>query len=252
MDSPPLSRLVPQSNHSRSDTPAAIAGVQRALVPPPPSHAPSRPNRAAIDLAPYCQTGVTILAAHLRKFFQMVSAKCLIMIGPTLPRVGSSTSLVIDQPHSQASSPPTVVSSTILDAYRPSHKSPVSSNSTRSASQSLIFDDSPISARYLSTISATSNPTAAWIAGQVTDAFPWDEAPSHLIRDRDGAYGPAYTRRIRAIGIRDRPTAPRSPWQNGHVERLIGSIRRESLDHLIVFSEAHFARCHKGLRYVLQ
>ena len=93
--------------------------------------------------------------------------------------------------------------------------------------------------RRLVTISVTSNPTAEWIAGQVTDAFPWDEAPRHLIRDRDGAYGPAYARRIRAMGIRDRPTAPRSPWQNGHVERLIGSIRRESLDHLVVFGEAH-------------
>jgi transposase InsO family protein len=93
--------------------------------------------------------------------------------------------------------------------------------------------------RRLVIISVTSNPTAEWIAGQVTDAFPWDEAPRHLIRDRDGAYGPAYTHRIRAMGIRDRPTAPRSPWQNGHVEQLIGSIRRESLDHLIVFSEAH-------------
>ena len=85
--------------------------------------------------------------------------------------------------------------------------------------------------RRLVTISVTSNPTGEWIAGQVTDAFPWEEAPRHLIRDRDGAYGPAYTRRIRAMGIRDRPTAPRSPWQNGYVERLIGSIRRESLDH---------------------
>ena len=93
--------------------------------------------------------------------------------------------------------------------------------------------------RRLVTISVTSNPTAEWIAGQMTDAFPWDEAPRHLIRDRDGAYGPAYTRRIRAMGIRDRPTAPRSPWQNGHVERLIGSIRRESLDPLVVFGEAH-------------
>jgi hypothetical protein len=63
-----------------------------------------------------------------------------------------------------------------------------------------------------------------WIAGQVTDAFPWDEAPRHLIRDRDGAFGPAYTRRIRAMGILDHPTAPHSQWQNGHVERLIGSI----------------------------
>ena len=93
--------------------------------------------------------------------------------------------------------------------------------------------------RRLVSISVTSNPTAEWIAGQVTDAFPWDEAPRHLIRDRDGAFGPAYTRRIRAMGIRDHPIAPRSPWQNGHVERLIGSIRRESLDHLIVFGEAH-------------
>jgi transposase InsO family protein len=66
-----------------------------------------------------------------------------------------------------------------------------------------------------------------------------------LIRDRDGAFGPAYTRRICAMRIRDHPTAPRSPWQNGHVERLIGSIRRESLDHLIVFGEAH-------LRHILK
>ena len=96
--------------------------------------------------------------------------------------------------------------------------------------------------RRLVTISVTSNPTAAWLAGQVTDAFPWDEAPSYLLRDRDGAFGPAYTHRVRAMGIRDRPTAPRSPWQNGYVERLIGSIRRESLDHMIVFGEAHL--CH--------
>jgi transposase InsO family protein len=93
--------------------------------------------------------------------------------------------------------------------------------------------------RRLVSIRVTNNPTAEWIAGQVTDAFPWEEAPRHLIRDRDGVFGPVYTRRIRAMGIRDHPTAPRSPWQNGHVERLIGSIRRESLDHLIVFGEAH-------------
>ena len=93
--------------------------------------------------------------------------------------------------------------------------------------------------RRLVSVSVTDNPTAEWIAGLVTDAFPWDGAPRHLIRDRDGAFGSAYTRRIHAMGIRDRPTAPRSPWQNGHVERLIGSIRRESLDHLVVFGEAH-------------
>ena len=96
--------------------------------------------------------------------------------------------------------------------------------------------------RRLVTISVPSNPTAAWLAGQVTDAFPWDEAPGHLLRDRDGAFGPANTHRIRAMGIRDHPTAPRSPWQNGHVERLIGSIRRESLDHLVVFDEAQLRR----------
>jgi len=95
-------------------------------------------------------------------------------------------------------------------------------------------------------IGVTNHPTAEWIAGQVTGAFPWDQAPRHLIRDRDGAFGPAYTRRIRAMGIRDHPTAPPSPWQNGHVERLIGSIRRESLDHLVVFGEVHLREILKS------
>jgi transposase InsO family protein len=99
--------------------------------------------------------------------------------------------------------------------------------------------------RRLVSIGVTNNPTAEWIAGQVTDAFPRDEAPLHLIRDRDGAFNPAYTRRIRAMGIRDRPTTPRSPWQNSYVERLIGSIRREFLDHTIVFGEAQ-------LRHILK
>ena len=80
----------------------------------------------------------------------------------------------------------------------------------------------------------------------MTDAFPWDEAPRHLIRDRDAAFSSAYIRRIRAMGIRDHPTAPRSPWQNGHVERLIGSIRRESLDHLVVFDEVQLRRVLKN------
>ena len=96
--------------------------------------------------------------------------------------------------------------------------------------------------RRLVRVSVTTNPTAEWIAGQVTEAFPWDQAPKHLIRDRDGSFGPAYTRRIRAMGIRDHPIAPRSPWQNGHAERLIGSIRRECLDHVVVFGEAHLRR----------
>ena len=100
--------------------------------------------------------------------------------------------------------------------------------------------------RRLITVSVTTTPTADWIARQVTDAFPWDEAPRYLIRDRDCAYGHAYTRRVRAMGIRDHPTAPRSLWKNGHVERLIESIRRESLDHFIVFSEAHLRRILKS------
>jgi Integrase core domain len=99
--------------------------------------------------------------------------------------------------------------------------------------------------RRLVRIAVTSNPTAEWIAGQVTEAFPWNESPGHLIRDRDGAFEPAYTRRIRAMGIRDHPVAARSPWQNGHVERLIGSVRRECLDHLVVAGEAHLRRTLK-------
>ena len=68
----------------------------------------------------------------------------------------------------------------------------------------------------------TANPTSEWIAHQITEAFPWDEAPRYLIRDRDNSYSVIVRKRIRAMGIRDRPTAPRSPWQNGHIERLIG------------------------------
>jgi transposase InsO family protein len=87
-------------------------------------------------------------------------------------------------------------------------------------------------------ISVTANPTAEWIVRQITEAFPWDEAPDRLIRDRDASYGHAVTRRLAAMGIRDHPIAPRSPWQNGHAERLIGSIRRECLDQIVVLGEA--------------
>src|SRR6266568_3487076 len=96
--------------------------------------------------------------------------------------------------------------------------------------------------RRLISLSVTANPTAEWIARQITDAFPWNEAPDHLIRDRDASYGHAVTRRLAAMGIRDHPTAPRSPWQNGQAERLIGSIRRECLDHILVFGDAHLRR----------
>src|SRR4030081_3517280 len=92
----------------------------------------------------------------------------------------------------------------------------------------------------------TANPTAEWISRQVTEAFPWDHAPRDLIRDRDTAYGPVFLQRIRAMGIRDHPVAPRSPWQNAYVERLIGSIHPECLDHMIVFGEAHLRRILSG------
>jgi transposase InsO family protein len=85
----------------------------------------------------------------------------------------------------------------------------------------------------------TAHPTAEWIANQITEACGWEQAPRYLIRDLDGAYGEVFIRRLRSMGIRDRPTSPRSPWQNGYAERLIGSIRRECLDHVVVFSERH-------------
>jgi transposase InsO family protein len=96
--------------------------------------------------------------------------------------------------------------------------------------------------RELVWINVTSHPTAEWIAQQITEAFPWNEAPRYLIRDRDGIYGAAVTHRIRAMGIRDKPIAPGSPWQNGFAERLIGSIRRECVDHIVVLGEAHLRR----------
>ena len=96
--------------------------------------------------------------------------------------------------------------------------------------------------RELVWINVTTNPTAEWIARQITEAFPWDDAPQYLIRDRDRIYGTIVTRRLRAMGIRDKPTAPASPWQNGFAERLIGSIWRECLDHFIVLGEAHLRR----------
>ncbi len=91
-------------------------------------------------------------------------------------------------------------------------------------------------------INVTTNPTAEWIARQITEAFPWDGAPRYMVRDRDRIYGAIVTRRLRAMGIRDKPIAPASPWQNAFAERLIGSIRRESLDHAIICGETHLRR----------
>ena len=96
--------------------------------------------------------------------------------------------------------------------------------------------------RQLVWINVTTNPTAEWIARQLAEAFPWNEQPSYLIRDWDRAYGAVVMRRLRAMGIRDKPIAPGSPWQNGFAERLIGSIRRECVDHIVVWSEGHLRR----------
>ena len=88
----------------------------------------------------------------------------------------------------------------------------------------------------------TTHPTTQWTAQQLVEAFPWDEAPKYLLRDRDSIYGDAAQRRIKSLGIKEVKTAPRSPWQNPYVERLIGSIRRDCLDHVIVLNEQHLRR----------
>src|SRR6266571_8588542 len=96
--------------------------------------------------------------------------------------------------------------------------------------------------RRLVWVAVTTNPTAEWIARQISEAFPWNEAPRYLIRDRDRVYGTMVTRRVRAMGIRDKPIAYGSPWQNWFAERLIGSIRRECLDHFVILGETHLRR----------
>jgi transposase InsO family protein len=85
----------------------------------------------------------------------------------------------------------------------------------------------------------TDHPSATWTAQQIVDAFPWDEAPRYLLRDRDRVYGAEFKTRIKNMGMQEVLIAPRSPWQNPFAERLIGSIRRECLDHVIVLNEAH-------------
>jgi transposase InsO family protein len=91
-------------------------------------------------------------------------------------------------------------------------------------------------------IAVTDHPTALWLAQQVTEAFPWDSAPRLIVRDNDVKFGATCRRRVHAMGIRDRPASFRSPWQNGYAERVIGTIRRECLDHMIVVNKAHLRR----------
>jgi putative transposase len=88
----------------------------------------------------------------------------------------------------------------------------------------------------------TEHPTARWAAQQIVDAFPDDSAPTYLLRDRDAVYGDAFRKRVKGMGICEVLTAPRSPWQNPFAERLIGSIRRECLDHFVVLGERHLRR----------
>jgi transposase InsO family protein len=100
--------------------------------------------------------------------------------------------------------------------------------------------------RQLLWFAVTRQPTAEWLAQQVVQAFPWETAPAYLIRDNDGAYGQMFTSRLRTMGIRDRPISPRSPWQNSYVERLIGTLRRDCLDHVLIFSEQHLRQVLKS------
>jgi transposase InsO family protein len=88
----------------------------------------------------------------------------------------------------------------------------------------------------------TEYPTAAWTAQQIVDTFPDESAPAYLLRDRDGVYGVEFSSRVKGMGICEVKTAPRSPWQNPYVERLIGTLRRECLDHVVVLNETHLRR----------
>jgi putative transposase len=88
----------------------------------------------------------------------------------------------------------------------------------------------------------TENPTAQWTAQQIVEAFPWHGAPKYLLRDRDAIYGSAFQRRVQSMGIGQVLSAPRSPWQNPFVERLIGTLRRDCFDHVIALNECHLRR----------
>jgi len=96
--------------------------------------------------------------------------------------------------------------------------------------------------RQVVSFKATSNPTIMWTAQRIIEVFPWDTAPKYLLRDRDSIYGAYFRQRVKNMGIKEVITAAQSPWQNPFVERLIGSIRRDCLDHVIVLNESHLSR----------
>ena len=92
----------------------------------------------------------------------------------------------------------------------------------------------------------TEHPTAEWTTQQLVEAFPWKSPPKYLLRDRDAIYGNHFRKRVCGLGMKECPIAPRSPWQNPYVERVIGSIRRECLDHAVVLNERHLKRLLRG------
>ncbi len=100
--------------------------------------------------------------------------------------------------------------------------------------------------RRLIHFNVTEHPTSAWTAQQIIEAFPEDQAPRYLLRDRDGIYGEYFRNRVQGMGIREVRTAPQSPWQNPYAERVIGSIRRDCLNHVIVFNDKHLRRILQG------
>jgi hypothetical protein len=108
------------------------------------------------------------------------------------------------------------------------------------------------SRRELLWLGVTARPNAHWIARQLTEAYGWKQTPRSIVRDRDCVYGDVVIQRLRAMGIRDRPILPRSPWQNGCSERLIGSIRRDCLDHVVVFGERYLRHLLNILPKILQ
>ena len=116
----------------------------------------------------------------------------------------------------------------------------------RGRSEDCKAGDAEHSRRELLLLGVTAHPSPEWIARQLTEAYGWHQAPRYIIRDRDRVYGGVFARRLRAMGIRDRPIAARSPWQNGCAERLIGSVRRDCLDHVVVFGERHLRHLLKS------
>jgi len=100
--------------------------------------------------------------------------------------------------------------------------------------------------RHIINVNVTAHPTSQWTAQQIREAFPWDTTPRYLIRDRDRTYGKVFQARLQAMSIEELLVAPRSPWQNPFVERVIGTIRRDCLDHVVVLGESHLRQILKA------